>query len=46
MVDGYNMDERLESTTRYRESQVSLAAVVDRTYTSGGGGVELRTHAY
>ena len=38
-VDGYNMDERLESTTRYRESQVSLAAVVDQTYTSGGCGI-------
>ena len=40
-VDGYNKDERLEqpsiwSTTRYQESQVSLAVVIDWTFTSGG----------
>ena len=40
-VDGHNKDKRLEqpsiwSTTRYQESQVSLAVVVDWTFISGG----------
>ena len=36
-VDGYNRDEHLECkfTTRYWESQVSLAVVVDQTFTLG-----------
>ena len=46
-VDDCNMDERLESSwhlvysTRYQESQGSLAVVVDRTFNSGS--VDLRT---
>ena len=51
MVDGYDVDERLESfgcllysTTRYQESQV-LLAVYSRRFDIylGGGGVDLRT---
>ena len=40
IVDSYNMDKHLESSafTRYLESQVLLAIVVNETFTSGGGG--------
>ena len=54
-VDGYDVDERLESfgcllysTTRYRESQVLLAVYSHRfdiyLGAGGGGGVDLRAH--
>ena len=36
----------IQSTTRYRESQVSLAIVVDQTFTSGVVGLHTCAHLF